>query len=761
VAIICACFLAPSGAPEQEALEQTRRALKQQGFKVDLAEFDLSTSQETRNRVAPLTAFQRMGRPFTPRGNDIQLMEPAGSNMAIVVWKEAKLKTQSDEDLWPTLRERIDEERDQLDAACDALLSGPIRFNLTAQAGMAMLLPHLAPLRNLATILGDQAVLDLHDGMKDAAWTNLLAATRLVTAWEVEPTEIPHLVRFTCAETVFDVTWQALQSSGWSDEQLSALQQEWESVDFFKGLPETAAFRRAGTAAACQMDRQRPLMAGPVPVAEYIRHPLEALAAYRYAKQERDYRNHGSYVDEKDLLLYYRDAELQLRRSIKAASWLEMRQLPGITNAVPFKSKYKSRSMAMLSVRQMPMMLQSEGRGLMGRGAEAEARRRLIIAAVALERYRLRHGAYPQVLTALVPEFCNKTPVDFMDGQPLRYRPTEDGHFVLYSVGLDCIDNGGVMPQTQGRRRFLTLSRNAPGIGPDWLEGTDIVWPRPASTSETAAHEQQEQQAREKQLRDLEQGEAIREQNMEAGRKAAVEELLGTKWKPNPDDTAVDGQRLSKVLRNDKSPGNAPRTLDELLTLKRIMTTNDPDTATFEVPISFDVVTNIGNLRLAVDDAPDEEGRVGQAQICERATNGDCLLVWDTTYDPPGRHALQAEVFCSSKRNMERWVRVKGPPLPFYSSNICQFNPFYSQFNERGATLYARLAESNGVFSIELKSPNGEHIKTLSGKTTNGIIRVHWDLLDENGNRYTNTSFQSTFNVTLPDSGRSTTMSGP
>ena len=50
-----AAFLFFSRNSAQKALEETRRALRQQGFKIDLAEFDLSASAELRARAAALT----------------------------------------------------------------------------------------------------------------------------------------------------------------------------------------------------------------------------------------------------------------------------------------------------------------------------------------------------------------------------------------------------------------------------------------------------------------------------------------------------------------------------------------------------------------------------------------------------------------------------------------------------------------------------------------------------------------------------------
>jgi hypothetical protein len=60
--------------------------------------------------------------------------------------------------------------------------------------------------------------------------------------------------------------------------------------------------------------------------------------------------------------------------------------------------------------------------------------------ACALERHRLAHGAYPETLAALSPDFLKAIPHDIFDGQPLRYERRAE-KFVLYSVGPDLKDN--------------------------------------------------------------------------------------------------------------------------------------------------------------------------------------------------------------------------------------------------------------------------------------------------------------------------------
>jgi len=92
--------------------------------------------------------------------------------------------------------------------------------------------------------------------------------------------------------------------------------------------------------------------------------------------------------------------------------------------------------------------------------------------AIALERYQLARGEFPETLAALDPQFIAKLPHDVMNGQPLKYRRTTDGSFVLYSVGWNETDDGGVVVRK---------------IGKDGKEGGadqdvgDWVWRYPAS----------------------------------------------------------------------------------------------------------------------------------------------------------------------------------------------------------------------------------------------------------------------------------------
>jgi len=75
--------------------------------------------------------------------------------------------------------------------------------------------------------------------------------------------------------------------------------------------------------------------------------------------------------------------------------------------------------------------------------AMERAKIRLARAAIAVERYRLKHDALPGKLDDLVGEFLDAVPLDPFDGKALRYERRGEG-FVVYSIGEDRMDDGGV-----------------------------------------------------------------------------------------------------------------------------------------------------------------------------------------------------------------------------------------------------------------------------------------------------------------------------
>jgi hypothetical protein len=113
------------------------------------------------------------------------------------------------------------------------------------------------------------------------------------------------------------------------------------------------------------------------------------------------------------------------------------------------------------------LLLPSLG-GFAKKTAQAHTSVDLARVAIALERYRLAHGEFPATLEAIAPQFIAPVPHDVIGGGLLKYRLTDDGQFVLYSIGWNETDDGGVVVSKEGSPSEVDRDRG------DW------VWRYPA-----------------------------------------------------------------------------------------------------------------------------------------------------------------------------------------------------------------------------------------------------------------------------------------
>lgn len=550
IGIVCATVYYRSVKNSPQTLEKIRQKLSDEGFKTDLNDFNFSTSPEERAREAAITATSpgRNGANFLVEPD---LMEVADSHSAVVVWQQPLLRVPDPQEegkydmiSWDDFRQFVDKTSSQADAACQAILSGPIAFNLDAQGGNRILLPHLATLKNLAFMLCGRTILALHDGNQAVVWTNLLAATRLVSAWQPEPVEISHRTRFDNMHLLYDMTWQALQTNYWSDSDLSQLQAEWESADFLTNLPEIPAFQCASDLKMFDSDKAHDL--GPTFHPEIfprptfgeflqqsIRDPYSVWLQMHNQWFQSQHSPSGLNNDETSLLLFYQDRWTEVRNAVNTPAWKQMRSLRGVMQEAVFQPqhlRYYGQFEMLLERRRMQMNLNTrlDSYSFLETAAKAEAERRVLITAIALERYKNKNGHYPQTLSKLSPEFIQAVPADFMDGQPLRYRLSEDGHCLLYSIGLDCVDDGGNLQTNANNVDFYYYGRREQPS-----PGYDIVWPYAASADQVAATRQKEAKAWIDEMAKVEANgqmqEQRAEQEAEETRQVAMKKLLADK----------------------------------------------------------------------------------------------------------------------------------------------------------------------------------------------------------------------------------------
>jgi hypothetical protein len=251
---------------------------------------------------------------------------------------------------------------------------------------------------------------------------------------------------------------------------------------------------------------------------------------------------------------------------------------------------------------------------------------------------------------------------------------------------------------------------------------------------------------------------ADRQWNRTAERQAMVDQILARKSEP-AGPAMFQGRPLVELLRVNGQSSSA--SLQELLSLKPVVTGEEPQMATFELPISYRALTNVGKLLLLVDPVEGSEDAEAIRYRCIAGANGNCRITWQTDFDRPGKHALQAAVRLRSE-DKKLPSLVKGPMLAFVSSNVCQYSESSSHFDpELGAVLLAKILEPNASYRVEFVSPEGERIRTLTKTTTNSVIKVMWDLADERGQRFSGDAFDTVFHVTLASDGKVYTQKGP
>ncbi len=206
--------------------------------------------------------------------------------------------------------------------------------------------------------------------------------------------------------------------------------------------------------------------------------------------------------------------------------------------------------------------------------------------------------------------------------------------------------------------------------------------------------------------------------------------------------------------------GMTPLDPSNPLTLKQIITGEEPDIATFEVPLNYNLLTNIGNLNLYLN------GVDVEFEDCGNAADGNTLLTWNTTYQSPGKDYLQAQFTINNAGDDTAVLTGAGTIAPFNSTNKIIFFEGDSLFDTNGAYLDAQLpaqyAGQNVSYTIQLNDPfttPSTPLQTITNTTSSGMIQDNWNLIESDGATvFSGSTMTATFNVTFPDnsSGKNT-----
>jgi hypothetical protein len=311
------------------------------------------------------------------------------------------------------------------------------RFKLdyTAANPSAILLPHLAALKHLSQVLRLRASAELALGQTDQAFNDVMLMLYLSDACREEPVLISHLVRISQFGLAIQPLAEGLAGHQWSEAQLRELQDRLRRPDF--------------CADARRVMLGESLLFGCGTI-EYLRRSPGELAQFMDGGPSMGLAQALMRVAPSG---WFYLEKLNLCRAFEKGV-LSAVDVPGRqihpSAGVPedeeaHQRETRSEPRLFLSHRFFAAMFVPTGVGITLRTAYAQTAADLAAIACALERWRLAHGQFPETLDSLAPGFLDPLPHDIINGQPLKYHRTNDGRFVLYSVGWNQTDDGGTV----------------------------------------------------------------------------------------------------------------------------------------------------------------------------------------------------------------------------------------------------------------------------------------------------------------------------
>ena len=315
-------------------------------------------------------------------------------------------------------------------------------FSTHPDRDLSAQLTHFIVIKEIAQTADLHALASLAAGNSADALADVRLIFGVGQVLKSEPTLIAHLVRIAILNVALQPARHGLETHRWSDEQLQALQSLFLSDDLLADYGQVLRGERAF---------------GNAIMAQYIAGNYGVMGA-----QNPGFKFLG-WFSPRGLLYQNQLAGNRLFETYSAGlvDATEHRVYPERCTTNAFEAALGRHTpyniftrMTFPAMQRIPILF-----------AYTQNKFDEAVVACALERYRLAHGKFPENLEALAPQFITKIPSDVIGGQPLRYRCTETNQFVLYSIGWNEKDDGGVSKIKGGRED---------------RESGDWVWQAPA-----------------------------------------------------------------------------------------------------------------------------------------------------------------------------------------------------------------------------------------------------------------------------------------
>jgi len=298
------------------------------------------------------------------------------------------------------------------------------RFPLDYSRGFQMDGLHWTVLLSTAQVLNQRILAEVAMGRGEEALADIVLLLKLADSPRSDPVLISLLISSSMIRIAVWGIWSGLDARVWDDEQIQEIQSMLGKTSVMAALPTALRFERA--------------VVDELVVPAILRGGLKAFvgtltpASQETSWQDRVWFETLSFVYPRGQLL--RDLanyNLEIQRYIGDPSSLNGQDppQPGAWDSL----------LSAVTRMALPAI-----RGAYRSALETEAVIRMGTIACALERYRMKNGAYPETLEALVPGQIDPLPSDPATGGGFLYKTTAFG-FLMWSVGWDGRDDRGAL----------------------------------------------------------------------------------------------------------------------------------------------------------------------------------------------------------------------------------------------------------------------------------------------------------------------------
>lgn len=311
------------------------------------------------------------------------------------------------------------------------------------QQPSAVPIPNFVRVRTVVQILAQRAQCYLVLGQPEAAWHELSLVHDLCRVLHgrstgKQMTLVAAMIHVAVVGLYTGVVDDGLRLQAWQEPQLAAIQEQLKETDLLPGFVESLRSDRAGVCRTFETTSPSRLLgagsyfssSGPT-LLEMIKEPRVLL--YSLMPRGWIYQNMTTLAGLKQEIFGMVDPANHLVWSHRLDD-RNSRIQAVLSRASPY---------TFLARIALPNYLKASQTLARNQTLANEA-----LIACGLERYRLARGQYPETLEALVPQFASELPHDLIGGKPLKYRRPAAGQFILYSVGWNETDDGGVPGKT-------------------------------------------------------------------------------------------------------------------------------------------------------------------------------------------------------------------------------------------------------------------------------------------------------------------------